>query len=133
MLPETHENDDHVDSFVNEVKITVTLNHPHLVRFVGVEWTSASDLYVVQELMKGGDLRSLLDSNLKSKNLLLNGTMEAKVTNFGTSHKRTYRTSTESKNATLWIAPEDIPGEMYSTDADMFLFRQSSIKNSATQ
>ncbi|KAJ8561908.1 hypothetical protein ON010_g7770 [Phytophthora cinnamomi] len=52
--PETHENDDHVDSFVAEVKITVTLN--------------------------------------------------------------------QSKNATLWMAPEVIRDEMYSTDADMFWF-----------
>ncbi|KAG6618642.1 TKL protein kinase [Phytophthora cinnamomi] len=127
LLPETHENGDHVDSFVAEIKITVTLNHPHLVRFVGVTWTSASDLCVVQEFMKGGDLRLQLDryeagrhavdfnrqktqivmhicsvlagmhslsppvihSNLKSRDVPLNGTMEAKVTNFGTSHKRT--------------------------------------------
>ncbi|KAG6617388.1 Integrase catalytic core protein [Phytophthora cinnamomi] len=52
--PETHENDDHVDSFVAEVKIIVTLN--------------------------------------------------------------------QSKKPTLWVAPEVIRDEMYSTDADMFWF-----------
>ncbi|KAG6590868.1 TKL protein kinase [Phytophthora cinnamomi] len=61
LLPEIHENDDHVDGFLAEVKITATLNHPYLVRFMGVAWTSTSDLCVVLEFMDGGNLRSLLD------------------------------------------------------------------------
>ncbi|EGZ26962.1 hypothetical protein PHYSODRAFT_553720 [Phytophthora sojae] len=160
LLPQTQTNDDHVDGFLAEVKITSTLHHPHIVRFVGVAWASVSDLCVVQEFMEGGDLRSLLDryeaerhavgfdrqktqiamqicsalaymhslsppvihSNLKSRNVLLSGAMEAKVTNFGTSPKRTYRTPTEAKNMTLWMAPEVILGEIHSTDADMFSF-----------
>ncbi|KAE9318756.1 hypothetical protein PF008_g18431 [Phytophthora fragariae] len=64
----------------------------------------------------------VIHSNLKSRNVLLSGALEAKVTNFGTSPKRTFKTSTQSKNATLWMAPEVICGEMHSTDADMFSF-----------
>ncbi|POM73201.1 TKL protein kinase [Phytophthora palmivora] len=160
LLPETQEKEEDVNNFLAEVKVSATLNHPNIVRFVGVSWTSASDLCVVQEFMEGGDLRSLLDkyeaerhsigfnqektkiamqicsalaymhslsppvihSNLKSRNVLLNGEMEVKVTNFGTSPKRTYQTTTESKNMTLWMAPEVIRGEVHSTDADMFSF-----------
>ncbi|GMF42648.1 unnamed protein product [Phytophthora lilii] len=160
LLPETQDKEDHVNGFLAEIKITATLEHPHIVRFIGVAWTSVSDLCVVQEFMEGGDLRSLLDryeaerhsigfdrektkiamqicsalaymhslsppvihSNLKSRNVLLNGAMEAKVTNFGTSPKRTFRTPTETKNMTLWMAPEVIRGEMHNTDADMFSF-----------
>ncbi|KAE9347058.1 hypothetical protein PR003_g7128 [Phytophthora rubi] len=123
LRPETQQDDDHVDGFLAEVKVSAALNHPHIVQFVGVAWTSVSDLCVVQEFMEGGDLRSLLDryeaerhaigfdrqkthiamqicsalaymhslsppvihSNLKSRNVLLSGALEAKVTNFGTS------------------------------------------------
>lgn len=154
LLPETQEKDEHVNNFLAQVKITATFNHPHIVRFVVVSWSSVSDLCVVKEFMEGGDLRSLLDryeaqghsvgfdrektkiamqicsalaythslsppvihSNLKSSNVLLNGAMEAKVTNFGT------RTPTESKSVTLWMAPEVIRGEKHSTDADIFSF-----------
>ncbi|OWZ13296.1 TKL protein kinase [Phytophthora megakarya] len=160
LLPETQENEENVTNFLAEVKIAATLSHPNIVLFVGVSWTSASDLCVVQEFMEGGDLRSLLDryeaerhcvgfdwektkiamqicsalaymhslsppvihSNLKSRNVLLTGEMEAKVTNFGTSPKQTYQTTTETKKMTLWMAPEIIRGEMHNTDADMFSF-----------
>ncbi|KAL3669841.1 hypothetical protein V7S43_005218 [Phytophthora oleae] len=160
LLPGTEEKDENVNNFLAEVKIAATLNHPLIVRFIGVSWTSVSDLCVVQEFMEGGDLRSLLDryktdrhpvgfdrektniamqicsalaymhslsspvihSNLKSRNVLLNGEMEAKVANFGTSPKRMYKSPTDSKNVTLWMAPEIIRGEMHSTDADIFSF-----------
>jgi serine/threonine-protein kinase TNNI3K len=160
LLPETQQQEDHVHGFLSEVKISATLQHPHIVRFIGVAWTSVSDLCVVQELMAGGDLRALLDrfeterrpvgfdrqktviamqicsalaymhalsppvihSNLKSRNVLLTESLEAKVTNFGTSPKRTFKTPTDSKNTTLWMAPEVIRGETHSTDADMFSF-----------
>ncbi|ETL97202.1 TKL protein kinase [Phytophthora nicotianae] len=151
LLPETQENEEYVKNFMAKVKISATLNHPHIVRFVGVSWTGASDACVLQEFMEGGDLRSLLDKyeaekhyvgfdrekakiamqicsalaymhsqsppvihgHLKSRNVLLNSDMEAKVTNLGTS-------STETK--TLWMAPEIIRGEKQSTDSDMFSF-----------
>ncbi|GMF28805.1 unnamed protein product [Phytophthora fragariaefolia] len=160
LLAETRETDGRVDGFLAEVRISATLRHPNIVRFIGVAWTSAADLCVVQEFMEGGDLRSLLDryevesraigfdrektrvamqicsalaymhslsppvihSNLKSSNVLLNGALEAKVANFGTSPKRTLKTKTESKSRTLWMAPEVVRGEMHGTDADMFSF-----------
>lgn len=147
---ETQENEEHVNKFLAEVKTSATLDHPHIVGFVGVSWTSVSDVYVIQEFAEGGDLRSLLDKyeaekhvvgfdqektkiamqicsalahmhsqsppvihgNLKSRNVLLNSELEAKVTNFGT----------ESKKKTLWMAPEILRGGKQSTDADMFSF-----------
>ncbi|KAI9995915.1 hypothetical protein PInf_012988 [Phytophthora infestans] len=143
-------NEEHVNKFLAEVKTSATLDHPHIVGFVGVSWTSVSDVYVIQEFAEGGDLRSLLDKyeaekhvvgfdqektkiamqicsalahmhsqsppvihgNLKSRNVLLNSELEAKVTNFGT----------ESKKKTLWMAPEILRGGKQSTDADMFSF-----------
>ncbi|KAG6616211.1 TKL protein kinase [Phytophthora cinnamomi] len=41
-----------------------------IVRFVGVAWTSLSDLCVVLEFMDGGDLRSLLDRYIESGHLV---------------------------------------------------------------
>ncbi|RLN61329.1 hypothetical protein BBP00_00005466 [Phytophthora kernoviae] len=61
LLPETQENVDRVDTFLAEVKLTATIDHPHIVRFIGVAWNSVSDLCVVEEYMNTGDLRSLLD------------------------------------------------------------------------
>ncbi|KAG3113024.1 hypothetical protein PI125_g7710 [Phytophthora idaei] len=49
-----------VNAFLAEAKLMASLAHPHIVRFVGVSWASLSDLCVLSELMKGGDLRSLL-------------------------------------------------------------------------
>ncbi|KAG2781615.1 hypothetical protein PC129_g238 [Phytophthora cactorum] len=61
LLPETQEKEEHVTNFLVGVKSSATLNHPHIVRFVGVSWTSVSDVCVMQEFIEGGDLRSLLD------------------------------------------------------------------------
>uniref|UniRef100_H3GXX4 Protein kinase domain-containing protein n=1 Tax=Phytophthora ramorum TaxID=164328 RepID=H3GXX4_PHYRM len=160
LLTEAQENGDHVEGFLAEVKISAAIDHPHIVRFVGVAWTSVADLCVVQEFMEGGDLRSLLHryeterrcvgfdkqkttiamqvcsalahmhslsppvihNNLKSRNVLLTAAMEAKVSNFGTSPKQTYKTSSDCKSLTLWMAPEVLRGEMYDTNADMFSF-----------
>ncbi|KAE9040682.1 hypothetical protein PR001_g6962 [Phytophthora rubi] len=44
LRPETQQDDDHVDGFLAEVKVSAALNHPHIVQFVGVAWTSVSDL-----------------------------------------------------------------------------------------
>ncbi|KAF4319567.1 hypothetical protein BBO99_00006464 [Phytophthora kernoviae] len=160
LLPETQENVERVDIFLAEVKLTATIDHPHIVRFIGVAWNSVSDLCVVEEYMNTGDLRSLLDKyeetrhamgfdrektkiamqvchalaymhslsppvihcNFKSRNVLLNEQMEAKVTNFGTSPKQVYKTPAECTTTTLWTAPEVIRGEMHDTNADMFSF-----------
>jgi len=49
-----------VNLFLAEAKLSASFNHPHIVRFVGVSWGSLTDLCLLSELMKGGDLRTLL-------------------------------------------------------------------------
>ncbi|KAL3669704.1 hypothetical protein V7S43_005085 [Phytophthora oleae] len=62
MLPaSTRTSLQHVNAFLTEAKITATMEHPHIVSFVGVACDSLSDLCVALEFMDGGDLRQLLN------------------------------------------------------------------------
>eukprot|EP00644_Phytophthora_capsici_P000770 jgi/Phyca11/7008/fgenesh1_pm.PHYCAscaffold_16_\ len=49
-----------VESFLTEAKMMAELDHPNIVRLVGVAWDSLTDLCVVLEFIENGDLRSLL-------------------------------------------------------------------------
>ncbi|RAW42338.1 hypothetical protein PC110_g1519 [Phytophthora cactorum] len=60
LFPEMRSDLKKVNAFLSEVKLMAGLSHPCIVRFVGVSWGSLIDLCVLTELMKGGDLRSLL-------------------------------------------------------------------------
>eukprot|EP00644_Phytophthora_capsici_P016381 jgi/Phyca11/569895/estExt2_Genewise1.C_PHYCAscaffold_340265 len=60
LFPEARSDLKKVNAFLAEVKLMASLSHPHIVQFVGVSWGSLTDLCVLTELMKGGDLRSLL-------------------------------------------------------------------------
>ncbi|RLN91087.1 hypothetical protein BBJ28_00020320 [Nothophytophthora sp. Chile5] len=46
--------------FVAEIKIVARLEHPSIVHFVGVAWTTETDLQVLFEYMENGDLRNYL-------------------------------------------------------------------------
>lgn len=67
LLPATRSNMKQVNEFLAEAKMNATMDHPHIVTFVGVAWDSLSDLCVVLEYMHGGELRALLDQYLESK------------------------------------------------------------------
>ncbi|RLN57121.1 hypothetical protein BBJ28_00004496 [Nothophytophthora sp. Chile5] len=58
----TWENTQH---FVAEIKLCATLDHPRVVRLLGVAWTIESDLQAVFEYMANGDLRSYLERSVK--------------------------------------------------------------------
>lgn len=60
LFPEMRSDLKKVNSFLAEAKLMAGLSHPHIVRFVGVSWGSLSDLCVLTEFMRGGDLRALL-------------------------------------------------------------------------
>jgi tRNA A-37 threonylcarbamoyl transferase component Bud32 len=60
LLPEKRKDMAHIQAFLAEVRLAATMDHPNVVRFIGVAWESLSDLYCVTEFMAGGDLRSLL-------------------------------------------------------------------------
>ncbi|KAG6970407.1 hypothetical protein JG687_00002643, partial [Phytophthora cactorum] len=149
-----------VNEFLAEAKMTATMDHPHIVSFVGVAWDSLTDLCVVLEYMDGGELRSLLNNyleskkpvgfnrekatialqvchaltylhslmpsvihrDLKSRNILLDSNMKAKLSDFGISRERLDRTMTAGVGTSLWMAPEVMLGEHYDDKADMFSF-----------
>ncbi|KAF1325176.1 Tkl protein kinase, partial [Globisporangium splendens] len=53
-------------AFASEIRIMARLEHPKIVRFIGVSWTNYLTIQAVTEFMDCGDLRSLLDSNRAS-------------------------------------------------------------------
>uniref|UniRef100_H3GMR4 Protein kinase domain-containing protein n=1 Tax=Phytophthora ramorum TaxID=164328 RepID=H3GMR4_PHYRM len=52
----------HVNDFLGEAKMNATMDHPHIVSFIGVAWDSLSDICVVLEFMDGGELRAMLSA-----------------------------------------------------------------------
>ncbi|GMF30902.1 unnamed protein product [Phytophthora fragariaefolia] len=46
--------------FLSEIKMMSSVEHPRIVRFVGVAWDAPSDLSAISEFMSGGDLFALL-------------------------------------------------------------------------
>lgn len=59
LLPERKKSLTQVNAFLSEVKLMSTLDHAHIVQFVGVAWDSLTDLCVVTEYMVI-DLKALL-------------------------------------------------------------------------
>ncbi|RLN90343.1 hypothetical protein BBJ28_00023283 [Nothophytophthora sp. Chile5] len=64
----------------------------------------------------------VIHRDLKSRNILLNHALEAKLTDFGISRERLDQTMTAGVGTSLWMAPEVMLGERYDTEADMFSF-----------
>ncbi|RLN48028.1 hypothetical protein BBJ29_005106 [Phytophthora kernoviae] len=160
LLPATRGNLKHVNDFLGEAKLHATMDHPHIVAFMGVAWDSLSDLCVLLEYMDSGELRTLLNTyekekypigynrqkttialqvahaltylhslvppvihrDLKSRNILFNSDMDAKLSDFGISRERLDSTMTAGVGTSLWMAPEVMMGERYDDKADMFSF-----------
>ncbi|KAF1317407.1 Tkl/drk protein kinase, variant, partial [Globisporangium splendens] len=60
--------------------------------------------------------------DLKSKNILLDRELNAKLTDFGVSRERSDQTMTAGVGSSLWMAPEVMMGERYDQKADVFSF-----------
>lgn len=54
-------------AFASEIKTMARLDHPKIVRFIGVSWTSLLSIQAVTELMNTGDLKSFLSSKKAKK------------------------------------------------------------------
>ncbi|KAF1778640.1 Protein kinase-like domain [Phytophthora cactorum] len=65
---------------------------------------------------------SIIHRDLKSRNILLNSEMKAKLSDFGISRERLDRTMTAGVGTSLWMAPEVMLGERYDDKADVFSF-----------
>ncbi|KAL4168508.1 hypothetical protein KRP22_011907 [Phytophthora ramorum] len=64
----------------------------------------------------------VLHRDLKSKNILLNKNLDAKLTDFGVSRENADITMTAGVGTSLWMAPEVMIGDRYNEKADMFSF-----------
>eukprot|EP00644_Phytophthora_capsici_P014507 jgi/Phyca11/503452/fgenesh2_kg.PHYCAscaffold_3_\ len=64
----------------------------------------------------------VLHRDLKSRNILLTETLDAKITDFGASRERSDRTMTAGVGTSFWMAPEVVMGEQYGEKADVFSF-----------
>uniref|UniRef100_A0AAV1USM7 Protein kinase domain-containing protein n=1 Tax=Peronospora matthiolae TaxID=2874970 RepID=A0AAV1USM7_9STRA len=64
----------------------------------------------------------VIHRDLKSKNILLDEAMDAKVTDFGISRERIDATMTGGVGTSFWMAPEVMMGERYDDKVDMFSF-----------
>ncbi|ETO65899.1 TKL protein kinase [Phytophthora nicotianae P1976] len=60
LLPEKRKKLNEVNAFLAEIKMMASVEHPRIVRLIGVAWDSLTDLCAVSEFMDGGDLHSLL-------------------------------------------------------------------------
>lgn len=67
LLPEMRRDLSQVNAFLAEAKLMATLEHPCIVRFIGVAWDSLNDVCVRSEFMPNGDLRTLL-TNYEASN-----------------------------------------------------------------
>ncbi|KAG6599550.1 TKL protein kinase [Phytophthora cinnamomi] len=105
----------HMNEFLSEAKMTATIEHMRIVRFVGVVWDLLSDLCVVLEFMDGGDLHSLLDRRSTCD-------LAAKLTDVGISRERLDRTMTAGVGTSRWMAPEVMLEEINDVKADVFSF-----------
>ncbi|KAL3669729.1 hypothetical protein V7S43_005109 [Phytophthora oleae] len=65
---------------------------------------------------------AVIHRDLKSRNILLNQHLEAKLTDFGISRERLDQTMTAGVGTSLWMAPEVMLGQKYDDKADMFSF-----------
>ncbi|GMF33498.1 unnamed protein product [Phytophthora lilii] len=64
----------------------------------------------------------VIHRDLKSKNILLNQELDAKLTDFGISRERIDETMTAGVGTSMWMAPEIMLGNPYDEMADMFSF-----------
>ncbi|RLN59734.1 hypothetical protein BBJ29_003544 [Phytophthora kernoviae] len=171
ILPDKAADDRCLSAFIDEIKLSSTLSHAKIVRFIGVSWSMLSDMAVIMEYMPNGDLDMLLKQqhdrqemypkefdwyqnssvlpakaaialdvleaivylhsfpspiihrDLKSKNVLLSPSYEAKLSDFGVSREWQVDTTMTAGIGTMaWIAPEVLRGERYTEMADMYSF-----------
>ncbi|GMF27480.1 unnamed protein product [Phytophthora fragariaefolia] len=65
LLPERARDKRFLQSFMDEIRICSTLDHPKVVRFIGVTWSTLLDISMVMECMPRGDLSTMLQKQLQ--------------------------------------------------------------------
>ncbi|ETV97651.1 TKL protein kinase [Aphanomyces invadans] len=170
LLPSKAKDQNAIQDFMNEIRLCARLEHPKIVKFVGISWSTLQDLAVLSEFMANGDVTGLIRKerkkpdaqrllhwvphptfgtsktkiaadvidalvylhsfqptvihrDLKSKNVLLSDTWEAKLSDFGISRVTSLEeTMTSNIGTVAWIAPEVLTGGRYTEKADIYSF-----------
>jgi tRNA A-37 threonylcarbamoyl transferase component Bud32 len=53
-----------IKAFKEEIELMSCLRHPNIVQFIGATWDNCSNLCIVMEYLKNGDVHSVLHSNI---------------------------------------------------------------------
>uniref|UniRef100_M4BIN2 Protein kinase domain-containing protein n=1 Tax=Hyaloperonospora arabidopsidis (strain Emoy2) TaxID=559515 RepID=M4BIN2_HYAAE len=65
LLPERARDKGWSSNFMDEIRLCSTFDHPKIVRFIGVIWSSLLDISMVMEYMPRGDLSTMLQMQLE--------------------------------------------------------------------
>ncbi|OQS07115.1 kinase [Thraustotheca clavata] len=83
ILPEKTTDIDQLESFMNEIRMAARLNHPNIVRFIGITWSSLEDLSMMTEYMSRGDLNKFLRHEYKQPSTTFSWTTEHSCNKLG--------------------------------------------------
>ncbi|KAF1318099.1 Tkl protein kinase, partial [Globisporangium splendens] len=70
LLPEKAKDPRAITQFVAEIRLCSKLDHPKIVSFLGLTWSTLADLAILMEYMPNGDLAHLLKKQHSAKNSL---------------------------------------------------------------
>ncbi|KAF0685919.1 Aste57867_22236 [Aphanomyces stellatus] len=65
LLPSKAKDQSAIAEFMNEIRLCARLDHPKIVKFVGISWSTLHDLAVLSEFMAHGDVTDLLKAERK--------------------------------------------------------------------
>ncbi|KAK1946321.1 putative serine/threonine-protein kinase/receptor [Phytophthora citrophthora] len=64
LLQTKHQKAQHVQAFAEEIELSASLVHPHIVQFIGVAWNTLNNLVMVMEYLPMGNLQRYLKVNV---------------------------------------------------------------------
>ncbi|RHY63738.1 hypothetical protein DYB34_012260 [Aphanomyces astaci] len=85
LLPSKAKDQHAIQEFMNEIRLCARLEHPKIVRFVGISWSTLHDLAVLSEFMANGDVTDLLKAERKRSPKDRVFLWDPRHNNFGTS------------------------------------------------
>ncbi|KAF0691739.1 hypothetical protein As57867_017033, partial [Aphanomyces stellatus] len=65
LLPSKAKDPNAIQDFMNEIRLCARLEHPKIVKFVGISWSTLQDLAVLSEFMSNGDVTGLIRKERK--------------------------------------------------------------------
>ncbi|RHY27840.1 hypothetical protein DYB32_009643 [Aphanomyces invadans] len=85
LLPSKAKDQHAIQEFMNEIRLCARLEHPKIVKFIGISWSTLHDLAVLSEFMPNGDVTDLLKAERKRSPKDRIFLWDPRASNFGTS------------------------------------------------